>query len=292
MRFFREYGANAQADRNDGDANMVNQARVAEATYSNLRRQPYYMAATRWSYMDYVRGYAADPLFSGVVTIDRIPKFLYYFQQSQRSPGLISPLYAGGPMVYIANYWTPKSPKDITVFSNCDRVELFVNGVSVGTKSPDTDDAATAIPHPPFTFPNVTFAPGTLKAVGYIGNKIAATAVVHSPGAPAALKLTAEELGRPLTADGADVVFVRAEVVDAAGTLVPDASVSVHFSASGPGAVVGDNPRISGAGISSCLLRAGLTPGPITVTATANGLAQAALVIHSVTPDPALRAWR
>ena len=113
MRFFREYGAQAQADRNDGDANMVNQARVAEGSFSNV--QPGAVLHGR----DPLELHGLCPglcrrtaLFRESSPIDRIPKFLYYFYQSQRPPDLINPLYAGGPMVYIANYWTPESPKD------------------------------------------------------------------------------------------------------------------------------------------------------------------------------------
>ena len=291
-RLVREYGAQAQANRDDGDANMVNMARVAQESYSDLRRAPWNMGCIRWSYMDYVRGYAPDPLFSGSVTIDRLPKFLFYFYKSQFPPDLKSALYDSGPMVYIANYWKSNSPKTVTVYSNCDQVELFLNGVSLGKKSPDTNNAARAVAHPPFTFPDVTFAPGTLTAIGYVGNRRAATAAVATPGQPAGIKLIAEQLGRPLTADGADVVFLRAEVVDSAGTLIPDASVPIQFSASENGSIVGDNPRMSGAGISSCLLRAGLTPGPITVTATSPGLGTASLVVPAVRPDPTLPTWQ
>ena len=68
--------------------------------------------------------------------------------------------------------------------------------------------------------------------------------------------------------------------------------MDVQFSAAGKGAIVGDNPRISGAGIASVLLRAGTTPGAVMVTAAANGLTKATLVVHSVPPDPTLQAWQ
>jgi beta-galactosidase len=292
VRFVREYGAQAESDPIYGDGNMMTQVRVAEQSFSDIARQPWYSGCARWSYMDYLRGSFAPIYNSGAVTIDRIPKFLYYFHKSQFPPQLHTPLYESGPMVYIANYWKSNSPRDVSIFSNCEQVELSLNGVSLGKQGPDTDDNSKAVAHPIFTFKNVNYSPGTLVANGYVDGQVAATCTVKTPSDAKSLKLVAEELSRPLTADGSDFIFVRAEVVDENGTLVPDAKVPITFSTEGDGAVVGDNPRTSSVGVTSILLQAGLTPGDITVSATADGLAGDTLVLHSVPPNPALRAWR
>ena len=42
-----------------------------------------------------------------------------------------------GPMVYIANTWDAKADKEVRIFSNCDTVELFLNGKSLGEKGHD-----------------------------------------------------------------------------------------------------------------------------------------------------------
>jgi beta-galactosidase len=54
----------------------------------------------------------------------RLPKFSYYFFQSQRD--------ANAPQIFLATYWTPRSSlSKLVVFSNCDEVELFLNGKSL-----------------------------------------------------------------------------------------------------------------------------------------------------------------
>jgi beta-galactosidase len=290
-RIVREYGAQAQDDRDTGDAGMLNQTFLAEESYSDIRRQPVYMGAARWSYMDYVRGFDPSIYASGAVTIDRIPKFLYYWHKSQRDADMKTALFDSGPMVYIPNYWQPNSPRDVTVFSNCDQVELFLNGVSQGKQSADHADRNVDVAHPEFTFAHLVYAPGTLKAIGYLHGKPIVTTSVSTPGAPAKIKLVAEEMGRPLAADGNDVIFIRAEILDAHGSLVPNAALPIQFSVTANGAIVGDNPRTAGAGIASCLLRAGLKTGPITVTATSPGVGTTPLMVQAVRPNPALRAW-
>lgn len=84
---------------------------------------------------DYNRGYAEDLEASGVADIFRLPKFSYYFYQSQRDAS-----ERAGAMAFIASYWTEKSPLDVRVFSNGDEVELFLRARIVdenGTLVPD-----------------------------------------------------------------------------------------------------------------------------------------------------------
>mgnify|MGYP000675206134 FL=1 len=82
---------------------------------------------------DYNRGYANDLEASGIMDLFRIPKPSYYFYQSQRDADIPN----GKPMIYIANRWTKESPRDIRIFSNCDEVELFLNGKSLGNAFKD-----------------------------------------------------------------------------------------------------------------------------------------------------------
>ena len=63
---------------------------------------------------------------------------------------------------------------------------------------------AKHLAHPPFTFPAVPYAPGTLKAVGYLGGKPVATDAVRTPEAPRSLRLAFDTARHPLVADGAD----------------------------------------------------------------------------------------
>jgi beta-galactosidase len=251
----------------------------------------------------------------GPLDLYRLPKFSYYFFQSQRDPALKLPNCDSGPMVHIAGYWTPRSsPAKVVVYSNGDEVELQLNGKTIARQKPDhgpdsdygayraeadpmywakNQDTFEAtgkgqakgkgnamfdggncrqLDHPPFTFVPVPFEPGELKAVAYLHGRKIAEHALHTPGKPAALRLRAPELGRKLRADGADALFVYAEVVDAKGELVPDANPAVRFQTEGPGSLVTPDTMPAEAGIASALLRAGTKPGKVTLTAAADGL--------------------
>ena len=84
-----------------------------------------HMGGCLWHSFDHQRGYHPDPFYGGIMDAFRQPKFSYYMFCSQRpaeeNKGLIAD---SGPMVYIANEMTPFSPKDVTVYSNCEEVRL------------------------------------------------------------------------------------------------------------------------------------------------------------------------
>jgi beta-galactosidase len=193
-------------------------------------------------------------------------------------------------MVFAATYWTERqSPSKVVVFSNCDEVELWLNGRKVAAKGPDDGpdtlygdymrggnpwDGGNCkhLAHAPFTFTAVPFEKGELRAVGLRGGKKVAEDVVRTPGSPTALRLKANLCGRPLRADGADAVFVYAEVVDPAGTVVWDSSVPVKFTVTGAGSIVGPTEIHAEAGIATVLVRGGLRPGAVRIQASAGNL--------------------
>lgn len=115
--------------------------------------------------------------------------------------------------------------EDDSDLANAASVELFLNGRSLGRKAKNADDSARAW--------DVTFAPGTLEAVGYdAAGKVIAQDVQRTAGAPAFVRLTAENG----TLHGAsDIGFVRAEVVDAKGVVVPTSGVAIRVTVTGAG---------------------------------------------------------
>jgi len=128
----------------------------------------------------------------------------------------------------------------------------------------------------------VPFEAGELKAVGFIGGKKVSEFVRRSPAKPVALRLVAELLDRPLAADGADAIFVRAEVVDELGEIVRSARVPVTFAVNGSARIVSPAQAMTSQdGTATMLLQAGTRPGKITVTVTAEGLLAASSTIVS-----------
>jgi beta-galactosidase len=209
---------------------------------------------------------------SGVFDIMRIRKFATYFYQSQSA----ADNYDGSvhPMVHIASYNRSDSPLDRKVYSNCDQVKLYQNNTLVATQSPD---AGRTLAHPPFTFKNVAYAAGTMRAEGLIGGVVVARDSVKSPLTASALKLIADP--DTIEANGGDFSRVEAYIIDANGTWVQYTTNPVSFAITGQGDLVGDNPIAAQSGACITLAKARLSPGTLTVTGSATGLASATATI-------------
>jgi beta-galactosidase len=268
-----EYRANGASDvhrgnvgdgYNYGETAMLNQI-VNHQDGLNLNRGMTYLCGDAlWVGIDY------GPYPSGVLDPFRLPKFSYYFFQSQRDPNVIIPGVDSGPMVHIANYWIASSPTTVKVFSNCQQVKLYINNVLAATRSPDSDVNSTNLQHPPFTFSGLTFQAGELKAEGLINGQVVATHIVRTPGSTKSLSVEFDVNDVP--ANGSETIFVYASILDANGTLVPTASNNVTFSVTGPASLASPATIKAEAGIATALVRVSDQPGLITVTAAASGL--------------------
>lgn len=245
-----------------------------------------------WVMYDYNRGYAPDIESSGCMDILRLPKYGYWFYRSQRDPGERLPNADSGPMVFIASEWTAESSPTVRVFSNCEQVELRLNGAAIERRAPDRDRVSTHLPHPPFTFRLDRFTAGTLEAVGLLGGRDVARHTVRTPGAVERMDVSVDFRGRAIDPAGKDVVFVRAELRDAAGALVSSAWENVAFGATGGVRLVGANPFSSEAGIASILAQTepGAAPGVVYALALIPGPDGARIVAGSAAltaaPEP------
>ena len=263
--------------------------------------------ACLWAGIDCYRGYHHQPFLGGPLDLFRLPKFDYYFFQSQRDPSIKIPGVDGGPMVFIANYASAYSPATVTVFSNCEEIRFFENGKLTATQKPD---AGYVLAHPPFTFKakaanaekttyymtndnaanseyGYHYQAAEYKAEGLIGGQVVTTHTVLAPGVMRKLKLDVDYAGLGLTADGSDWIRVYARVCDGRGTVHPFADDLITFSVTGEGEIISDasisaNPVKAEAGIATALIRSTTTPGKITVRATAFGLTSAETTIESI----------
>ena len=127
--------------------------------------------------------------------------------------------------------WTPRNrdPHDenVEVYSNCEQVELFLNGKSLGVKPRPTDDSPRVW--------SVPFAPGTLKAIGMNVGKQAATYELRTAGRPTQILLSADRASIAPIWD--DVSYVTATVADDNGVIVPNANDLISFKIGGPGVI-------------------------------------------------------
>lgn len=189
-----------------------------------------------------------------------------------------------GPMVYIAHAMTPFSPKDVTVYSNCEEVRLtYCKGGKEFTykKRPSTE----GMPSPVITFTNVWDVmydkqlsrkkkqnESYLLAEGLINGRVVATHKVTPSRRPSKLLLWVDNEQMETTADGSDLVTVVAAVADGNGIIKRLNNYYIRFEVEGPAQLVGNvetytNPRPVQWGTAPILLRATTTPGRVKVRA-------------------------
>ena len=211
--------------------------------------------------------------------------------------------------------WPRREGQTIPViaYTNCQAVELFLNGRSLGEKRLEFPRQGNDKQWNQYARPrgesddedlhlswDVPYAPGVLRAVGKREGNACATADVRTAGAPATLRLSVDR--DTIDAVPGDVAHVKVEVLDANGVLVPDAATLVRFAVEGGRLVATDNgdlrdldafasaERRAFHGLALAIVRAD-RPGRLRVSASADGLRGATIevVARRGTPPPALR---
>jgi beta-galactosidase len=260
--------------RGAGEKALLQQAlNFQEAHNDNLRGTT--TGDANWLSFDYKRGYAADIESSGIFDINRLPKFSFYFYQSQYRAPKNGTATFGKPMIFIASYWNDTATKAVRIFSNCDEVKLMVNGKQIARQTPDKEPFADQLLHPPFTFTINKFEPGILTAIGYINGKEMVSSAQHTPANPYSIQLSIDTAGKSLQSGKPDVVFVYARITDVNGNLVPDAKNVVKFTVKGNAVLVGADPVKAEAGIAIIVLKTGGIPGEIFLSASSENLKNA-----------------
>jgi beta-galactosidase len=184
-------------------------------------------------------------------------------------------------MIYIANYWNDSTYKDIKVYSNCEEVELILNGKKIAHLKPDTGRVCNNLIHAPFTFKMPHFQPGVLSAKGYIKGQKVVECFVYTPETPSKIKISFDSSGKDLKAGCNDVIFVYASITDSRGTVAPADHSKLTFKVEGDASLIGPNSVYAESGIATILLKAGNRPGNIKVTAKATGLEDGVIQLTS-----------
>ena len=220
---------------------------------------------------------------SGVTDAMRIPKDPFYAHQVMWD-GWVD---IENPRIHIVGHWNYKEDvvKPVYVVSSAEKVELFLNGKSLGNGQRDY--------HFLYTFKDVAFVPGKLEAVGYDKNgKECCRAELQTAGKPEQIKLSVIQSPKGWKADGADMVLLQVEVMDKDGRRCPLANDLIHFDVEGPAEWRGgiaqgkDNYILSKdlpveCGINRALIRSFTTPGTVRITAKADGLQSAEISFSS-----------
>lgn len=258
----------------------------ADKVFASLDRHPYVAGGFVWSGWDYLGEptpyYGARSSYFGVIDLAGFKKDRFYLYQSKWRPD--------HPMAHILPHWNwPERVGEATpvhVFTSGDEAELFLNGQSLGRKRKGDYEYR-------LRWDEVVYEPGELTVVAYKDGRRWAADTVRTTGAPAAIE--AEPDRAEIAADGKDLSFVTARVVDADGLPHPTADSRLAFEIEGPGEIVAtDNGdptsmesfrskrRAAFNGLCLAIVRAKPgEPGRITLTVSGEGLRAAVATIDA-----------
>lgn len=183
-----------------------------------------------WTGFDYIgeptpfNAYPSKSSYFGIYDTCGFPKDIMYMYQSR---------WTTNPMIHILPHWdwTSGSIK-VWLYSNCYKVELFLNGTSLGEKL-QTDIGNKY----QFEY-SVVYTKGTLVANGYDenGNIVAQDIIYTSQGTPTTTKLSSDKSSVNINSD--DLVFITCNIVDKNGVIVPTANNQITFTVEG-GTIIG-----------------------------------------------------
>ena len=207
-----------------------------EKTIKFLKERPYVFGAFQWAAVEH-RGEAAWPTVcskSGALDLFLQKKGAFYQNKSH---------WTEEAMAHIVPHWnfSGLEGKDIlvTVYTNCDCLELFLNGKSFGKQGIEKYGHGEW---------NVPYEKGELKVYGYRNGEKVCEDVRITTGKATTLKLT---LDNDFEANGRDIALFTCECLDENGKVVPDANEYVKFSVNSPAVIVGtgsdncDHVRVS-----------------------------------------------
>jgi beta-galactosidase len=272
-----------------------------------LRDNPEYAGQFIWSGIDYLGESPGFPMIAenfGLLFRSATPRPRAFQRQSwwsdkpmvyiarRNAPTPLAPTDPGygldrHPQVLFSD-WTPqnleKHEENVEIYSNCETVELFLNGKSLGEKTKPADDS-------PRNW-KVDFEAGAIRAVGKNGGRAVAEYELKTAGKPAKILLAVDK--NKIVNDWDDVAFVTATVVDANGVVVPHADHSIEFKVIGNGFVAAvdsddnrslesfrGNRRRAWQGTCFALIKANKSNGRITISAEAGNLRSNVLTISA-----------
>ncbi|UUZ95360.1 DUF4982 domain-containing protein [Paenibacillus sp. P25] len=207
-------------------------ARSAEACILAERDTPFSLGQFIWTGFDYIgepTPYHTKNSYFGQIDTATFKKDSYYIYQAAWTD------YRTKPMVHIFPYWdfNPGQMIDVRVCSNAPRVELLLNGVSVGAHDIDHAHGTQLV-----GWWKIPYQAGELKAVAYdeTGRAIA-TDVRRSFGDAKKIRLKADK--ETMAANGTDLIFVEIAMEDEDGHPVENANNRVHVEVTGAGRLLG-----------------------------------------------------
>ncbi len=263
------------------DLNYPPWASTAEAWWKVYDERPFVAGGFAWTGFDY-RGEPTPyewPCINshfGIMDTCGFPKDNYYYYQAW---------WGTKPVLHLFPHWNWEGREgqeiEVWVHSNLKRVELYLNGQSLGSQDVARDSHVQW---------KVKYAPGTLEARGFRGGRQVLTARRETTGAAAQLVLRPDRT--TISADGEDVSLIAVEIQDQQGRVVPVAGNEVTFKVAG-GRLIGvgngdpschesdkADKRSAFNGLCLAIVQAPKQAGDLVVDVSSAGLTPASVTIH------------
>ena len=266
--------------------NRTGWGELSHVAWKAVAERPWMAGYFIWTGMDYKGeptpfAQPKQPSISsyfGIMDICGFPKDVYWYYKSW---------WTDEPVIHVFPHWNWQGREGETikvwVHSNCETVELFLNGKSLGRKTMEINS---------YLEWDVEYAPGKLEARGVTKDGKEISAAVETTDVPAGVALAPDRT--ELVADGQDLAWVGVSVIDDKGRVVPTADNMVRFSVTGPGIILGvgnGNPashepdkasqRSAFHGYCMVLVQTTREAGEIVLKAESEGLAPVSVTITS-----------
>jgi beta-galactosidase len=213
-------------------------------------------------------------------------------------------------MVHVLPHWnwerTGNKQIPVYAYTNCEEVELFVNGKSFGKRVKGKDLTKLIVKfnrYPKDHFMSkyrlswdVPYSPGSLRVVAYNDGKPILEKTIHTAGAPAKIRLNPDR--QTIVAAQRDLSYITVRIEDGNGNLCPRASNLVRFKVTGAGSIaaVGNgnasttepfvaNKRHAFSGMCMLIVKSGNAAGEVEIIAEADGLTTAATTLEVTNGD-------
>jgi beta-galactosidase len=250
-----------------------------------LQELPWLAGQFVWSGFDYhgepdpyEEGYfPAHSSYFGIVDMCGFRKDRFYLYQSQ---------WTEEPMIHVLPHWNWEGREGeitpIYVYSNCNVVELIVNGISKGKRKKEPGVYR-------FRWEDVRYQSGSIKAVGYASDGVLlCEKEIKTAGPAAKVELIPDR--SIINSDNADLSFITVKITDNEGVICPTADNLVHFEISGQGvlAAVGNGDptclesyqksvRSAFNGLCLLVIKSTREPGEISITASSENLQESSV---------------
>ncbi len=253
----------------DHEERVLEQALRHLGMHDAVGQDPSISGAIGWCAFDYQThnnfGSGDRICYHGVMDIYRLPKMAAHFYRSQKSPDK-------GAVLEAATYWSVGDRNGggitpLTVFTNCDYIEVAINGTELGRFTPDRE-RYPGLEYPPCVIDNFNVcwgeAWGSGLFRGYVDGKLVIEREYAHDPVPTRLEVRADD--EAIHADGGDATRVVVRALDQKGNILPFFFSPLSIKAEGPGNVVGDTLVSTTAGVYAFWVRSSGGTGEIRVT--------------------------